>query len=392
VYSRYDSEVVVLKARGHVTKQQSELVVELPNLISTLYDGDNIILVGTEWNDSPVDGGAPWRGSEMYRVAVVDVEEWTASDAFTVPVQPAYGWWGYPMPYVDGWAEPAVLEMDAKQFLPPWYPLYQQDSAFLIDGLLVLRCWSQDFDVVVGDEEPNMGVAVVDVEEQRMLHAIGIGRDYTAALVPAGDSLAATWSEPANEAQPLARPLVANFAQLIDVRNATAGPAANLPGELLQYDPSSDIAVLRDYQWAPDNDVRSELRTASWDGAEQVQAVDSARLPEGAAQVRPAGSYVYIDAYDGGYALQAARIAPGGRISMTVPVSVTPQWGAFVAAKGGAAYLTVGDGAIAQYDFSGPPRLESVTEVMGLPSAIRFGDDRAYGVLGWFGLVKLPLS
>jgi hypothetical protein len=130
----------------------------------------------------------------------------------------------------------------------------------------------------------------------------------------------------------------------------------------------------------------------SWDGENEVVPLDSAMLPGGAGQVLARGARVYFDAYDSGYKLHAASIADNGAIALGDGVLVTEQSGSLVDAQGLSAYVAIGNGAVARYDFAtGNGTLTDLVPVMGWPSRVRFGQDTAYILLGYFGIVTLPL-
>ena len=136
--------------------------------------------------------------------------------------------------------------------------------------------------------------------------------------------------------------------------------------------------------------MRNRLRTVRWDGEGEAEALDSQSLPDNVGTLLGRGGKLFFDAYDEENLLYAAGIGADGAISLSEPVLFTSQWGALVEANGGKAYVSVGQGAIATYEFSPVGALVDLVEVMGSPLGIRFGSRGGYASLGYFGVVELP--
>ena len=72
-------------------------------------------------------------------------------------------------------------------------------------------------------------------------------------------------------------------------------------------------------------------------------------------------------------------------------VSIPDGYASLLDGHATAAYMRVGPGAIARYTFAGTPQLTDLVPAIGYPNTIRFGATQAYAVVGYFGLVVLPL-
>ena len=104
------------------------------------------------------------------------------------------------------------------------------------------------------------------------------------------------------------------------------------------------------------------------------------------------GARVYVDAYQEGLKLYAIGVGPEGGLEAGAGLQVTPRWGRLMDAKGSSAYVTIGGGSIAWYDFgSGEGQLGRLVPVMTAPTRIHFGRAAAYAAIGYSGVVELPL-
>lgn len=390
VITRYDTGVTTLRSHDLPLKAAGDIELELGELRAAFADGTAALLVGVSWPEYG-DGYYRYWAPGTYTAARVDYAD-PANPVVTGPVeldaQPYYGWWGYPMPMYDG--------MRAKSIAPDmWWPSYTQNTAFLVGGKLALRSQlpgEADYDAAEGPVPPQQGITVLDAETLTVAQSVGLGYDWITLVVPAGDDLLVGTAEAVNPGGFDAQPEAAHFVALFDPAAGTLGTRANVPGQAVSYDPDAGLLVLRDYQWLGISGVTAELATARWDGVGEAEKLDDRRMPEGTGRVVDAGSRVYLEVYDEGYALYAARVDAAGNIYLGPKTLVTKQWGRLVEAKDDAAYVTVGGHAIARYAF-GPAGgdLTDLTEVMGTPLRIRFGTTQAYAPLGYFGVVELPL-
>jgi len=66
------------------------------------------------------------------------------------------------------------------------------------------------------------------------------------------------------------------------------------------------------------------------------------------------------------------------------------HWAWLQAAQDQHAYVVYGNRAIARYDFSGPPALDTHAEVMSPPVAFHLDATGAFAALGYGGTLHLP--
>jgi hypothetical protein len=261
-----------------------------------------------------------------------------------------------------------------------------------LDETLVLRCWADGFDTVLGPDRAYEGLALIDLAEGASAGTVGLGFEGIVSLDAAGDALYLTTCEGVQAATSTVAPQCAYFITAIDVAGEpSAGPSVNVPGVFVQYDPQSDLLTLRDDQWLLYWESRGYLRTVRWDGASEAEPLDSVQLPEGTSQVLGRGAAVYLDAYEDGLKLHAVSVSPEGTLDGGAAVLVTRDWGNLLDARDSKAYVMIGGGAVARYDFdSGEGQLAQLVPVMGQPSRIRFGATAAYAPVGYSGVVRLP--
>jgi uncharacterized secreted protein with C-terminal beta-propeller domain len=413
VISRYDTGTTLIQTESLPLKSLGALEIDMPYTYDVLGYDESVVLVG----EQAIAMESPWEYRSQYRVVVVDCSDpaapSVASDT-TLDFQPYYGYG--PWRYVD--YEPIrddALPGDAvggspgtKIALAPWWiPWRPQSDAFLLGHTLVLRGTADSYSQTVGPDEAEQGVALIDLSNEDLPYAtLGLGFADIVSVDAAGGALYVGTSENAGMEGTSLGPVVAYFLTEVDVNTPAAGPSVNVPGLFLQYDPEKQLLTLRDEQWwgfpeivrtvADDEEpywgYTTALKTVSWDGENEVVPLDSAMLPGGAGQVLARGARVYFDAYDSGYKLHAASIADNGAIALGDGVLVTEQSGSLVDAQGLSAYVAIGNGAVARYDFAtGNGTLTDLVPVMGWPSRVRFGQDTAYILLGYFGIVTLPL-
>jgi len=268
-------------------------------------------------------------------------------------------------------------------------------NTFLLGNTLVLRCRAEEFDTTVGPEaDAYQGLALVDLTDTALSYTtVGLGLERISSLdATAGKlyigSLEALYPD---YALFLWRPpLCAYYIQELDVAGPTLGPAANVPGEFVQYDPANGVLTLLDYQWTEDRDVTVYLRTVAWDGVAPAGLLSDLALSSYVGSVAGAGDKIYVETYEDGYGIEAVSVNANGQLEVGDEVLVTEQWGTLLGAHADSVYLSVGD-AIVRYDFSGEPVLADLVEVMGYPLDIRFGAHNAFVCMGYFGIAVLPL-
>ncbi|NUM54970.1 MAG: beta-propeller domain-containing protein [Candidatus Hydrogenedentes bacterium] len=399
IVTQYDTGNTVARAVGLPLKGGlGEVEVNIGQLVGTHKRGDDVILVGASWYDEP-----------GYKIAVVDFSDPSEPEVtgeLDVDVWPYYGyWWILPYYEIGGGGGGGVVpaggdagvavggDVAVSSIWWPWFPSYRQKSTLLAGDTLVLRCTSESFDETLGDGAAYEGLALVDLDALELTTTVGLGFDAVSGVDAVGDKVyisSKTFIDgtvfPLNRA-----PECAYFITEFDPATVDAGPTVNVPGVFVQYNPGADILTLRDDEWGVNYEYNSLLRTVSWDGGLGVDEIDNTDLPDGASTVLGRGGKVYIEAFDNGVRLHVVDLSPGGAMQSGGDVLVTESWANLIDANGTSAYFGVGGGAIVRYDCSGDPDLEELIEVMGTPSAIRFGEAAAYAPLGYFGIVQLPL-
>jgi len=387
---RHDTGTTLVRTVGLGKRGLGEVTVEIGSLTDAYAYGDSVVLVGGEWGTlREFDGG----GEPYYTVVLVDCsdrEAPVATKSVRLDVEPYWGyyWYGPEEPLID-------LDERTKQAIAPWWiPSNPERVTFLVGDTLAVRCHAEQFDTCFGSEEDvYQGLALVDLGERWLSYTtVGLGFEQIVSLDAAGGKLYLGTRDPVRRASLLGwwRPLCAYYLRQVDVIEPSIGPAANVPGMFVQYDPSSDVLVLKDHQWTNGGAVKSHLRTATWDGTMPISSLDSLELPTGADRTLGRGEKVYVDCYWNGYRLYAASVGPEGRLSLGDGVLVTEQWGTLLDANDESAYVSIGN-AIARYDFSGEGQLAELIEVMGYPLGIRFGTRHAFVSLGYFGMAVLAL-
>lgn len=383
IITRYDDGTTLLRRKGLPLKAVSgEAEVSIGELVDAYPYGSSVVLVGADWSST-----------SKYKVAIVDFSDPDNPEVdavLDVNVSPYYGYWWY-LPYMPMVDMPMgdVATSDAAVGL--WYPFRQQGSSLLVGDQLVLRCTADSYDSVIGTESPDEGLAIVDLTQPAWTKTVGLGFERVVSVNAGAESVYIASKVALESLNPFGDPLCAYFVTPFDPVTGTGGSTANVPGAFVQYDPASQVLVVRDDQWTAGYDYISTLRTASWDGGTTVTELDDQKLPEGSSNVLGRGAKVFIDAYDEGSMLYAASVSSAGNITMGNGVLVTDGWANLVDANAASAYFSVGGGALARYDCSGTPTLEELVEVMGTPARMRFGSSAAYAPLGYFGVVSLGL-
>ena len=382
IITHYDTGITEVRTGAVGGKALGTVRIELGEFVDAYTYGDTVVLVGAVWRWSPVD----WTDQSCYVVAFVECSSPAqpfVTKTLEVDVTPFSG--VYPLYYYDGLLLGGVI--DSLSLSGWWYPSRADKTSFLLGQTLALRCSTDKFDATVGGDAAYQGLALVDLEAESLSSLLGLAYNDLVSVDQAGEKLYLGTQESAG--WDTFRPLCAYFLRELDVNGSiSVGPAANVPGAFIDYDADTDVLTVRDYQWRRD-EVTTSLRTVAWNGSGPVEPIEAVVLPTGAGQILGRDGYVYLDVYDDGYHLAAARITPSGAIDIRGPVLVSNEWGSLVDAQGGYAYVIVGGGALASYDFTETPELSEVIPVMGSPSKMRFGTEHVYAPMGYFGLVTL---
>ncbi|HNR36510.1 MAG TPA: beta-propeller domain-containing protein, partial [Candidatus Hydrogenedentes bacterium] len=362
-----------------------ETDADIGSFMKALPNGDSVVLVGTFY-ESRYDTLGGYSYEYYYLVATIDctAPEAPVATVFKVDAQPYWGWYWYDW-YMGG------VEAD-KSIMPWWgyrwwYP--QADSAFLLNGLLALRCGGQQFDETFGDETaPYQGIALVNLSTQAV-HTIGFGYTGISSLNAAGSKLYLGTQKDAGAVAGTWMPICAHYLREIDPAAPSIGPAVNVPGLFEQF--AAGILVTRDDQWGENWTFKSSLVTMPWDGRSPIREVaDTLALPPGAGSVLPRGSAIYFTAYEAGTLLYAVAMDPAGKLALGDGLLLTDQWATLFEADAATAYVTIGN-LVARYGFAdGQGSLRDVAETMGYPTSVRFGAEHAYIALGYSGVHVLP--
>ena len=390
-----------------------EVELDVGSLSEVRAYGSSVVVVGTDWDE--VDY------TSFYLVEVVDCstpDKIELKPVIKVNVQPYWaGWsWWYRGGVLMDAAAPAVAPGVAtgvagaeKSLYASWWPWWTpQDNAFLLGNVLALRCSGSTFDVILGGQSPYQGVALVDLDANEWTKTVGLGFNSVVSMNAVGNKLCIGAQDSAG--YDWFQPVTANYLRLVDVGALSTGPAVNVPGTFVQYEPGRNLLVVRDDQWSADWNLKSNLRSLSWDGGATVELLDEVLLPTGVGTILARGSDIFVDVqpvqygpvpledavgiaaakYEPGYYLYVAQVGDHGAFTLSDALLVTTQWGSLFDAHGSKAYVTVGN-ALAVYDFSGASGLVDLYETMGYPVSMCFGAEYAYVSFGYAGLAKLPL-
>lgn len=376
--TRFDDGVTILRTVAPSGQTLDEVRVEIGVFHAMEIGGNTIALVGVAWDDRP-----------RYQVAVIDASDPAAlavNGAVDVNVQPFFGYYG-PIgiePFVDvGFAEDSLIAPDIIGI--------GGDSTFLAGRRLVLRCFADDFDWVVGDAPPSQGLAVVNVDTVKWESTAGLGFERINSVDESGGLIYA--GSKVELSSDLNRPLCAFNLTEIDVANRTAGPATNVPGAFVEYDGANDVLTLRDFAWrdAIASSFEQSLRTVEWDGAGTVRPLDEVKLPDDVYIIHGAGDRAYVESYFPGFGLYPIAIASNGDLRLGERFLITNNWGAFLGARSTDVVVSVSGTVIAHYDFSGAGALVSYVQTSGGAYSASFGGETVYVPLGYWGVVTLPL-
>src|SRR5690606_35233766 len=122
------------------------------------------------------------------------------------------------------------------------------EKGFLLGDTLALRCYAEDFDTTLGDDTAFEGLALINTRTGTWEYTVGLGYETLVRLDQVADKLYAGTRESLG-APLFQRPMAAYSLRELDLIAGPEGPAANVPGEFVQYDPASNVLTMQDYQW-----------------------------------------------------------------------------------------------------------------------------------------------
>jgi len=397
VISRFDTATTLARTVDGAGAALGEVEIEVGNVVNTFARGTELVVVATGWDET----------SSFYRVVIVNCAD-AANPVVRVDrrvdVNPFWGWWyWWDRPWMGGGMEDAPGSpgavggsegrADAGKMIAPgywWWPGYQPvDTVFKAGDLIALRCTKEGYDVVFGSGQPSEGIAVVNLESGAWVRTIGLAYDFIVSVNGAGDKLYVNTKEAAGSTL-FGQPLAAYYVRELDVAAPAIGPAANVPGEYLSYDPDRDVLLVRDYQYRIMDTLEQSVKSVRWNGGGTATLVDTFALPESAGSLLARGTWVFVDQWNGGYEVLGLRVDAGGGIQAVANAKISNQWASLIDADGATLYVNVAGRALARYDFEDNGALIDLTQVMASPLRIRFGEGFAYAPLGYSGLATLP--
>jgi len=373
IIGEWQDPVTTVRLYG-LEKAPGELVLKLGELVAVFPYGTDAVLVGATYG-------------EKYTVALVDCAPEGAPALirqFDVEVVPYWNLY-YDRPVIL--EEPAVGRKMVQIW--PWWPQLGE-PAYLAGGALVLLCGGGPFDiaygVVPGGYHYMQGLAVVDLAESEYT-TVGLAYPSIVSLDQAGDSIyVGTCVEVAHVGQPLC----AYYLREFHVPTLEMGPAANVPGRFVDYDPANEILCVRNDQWAYFDEVETALSSLHWDGGGAVTPVDSIDLPRYASEIVRRGNNFFGTTWDDGAVLFTGTVSPGGELSTGASALVTRDWASILGARPGLVYFTVNN-AVVRYRLEDENlALEGIYPAMGYPTGLSFGADSDYVCLGYSGVLTLP--
>ena len=373
-----DWEDPVTKVRVHgLEKESGELKLELGSLVSAMPYGENAVLVGAVYG-------------ECYKVAVVDCSSESAPTVisqFDVKVSPFwYYYYDYPIVLDDG-VRPMPADAREKDAVTGWWYPQSGQAAYILGNKLVLKCWAPDYDVTFGsDEAYGFGLAIVNLDDTEYT-TVGLAYSNLVSVEAAGDSMyIGTCVDVATDPQPQC----AYYLQALNVNTLEMGPAVNVPGLYVDYDPAQDLLFVRDDQWDGSGNISSALQTVHWDGGDELTPLDSLDLPPNTWNILRRGGSLFATTYEEGTVLLSATVDGGGNLSAGPQALVARDWAGILGARPGVAYMTV-NSAVLRYDLvEGQLTLAGLHPTMSYPTNIRFGVDYDYVCLGYSGVLALP--
>ncbi|MBI2423688.1 MAG: beta-propeller domain-containing protein [Candidatus Hydrogenedentes bacterium] len=354
-----------------------EVAVEGENFVSAHVAGDRIAVVHNGWDEKG-----------FYRVAIIDASDPAALDVranLRVDVDPFWGGYWY---YYDIGLGGAVPVAEDALVAYPWWGGAAQDNAVVAGNTLVLRCTSQQYDAVIGEETPAQGLALIDLESAAWSATLGLGYDQVNTVAAVDGTVYLGTKETAGQ-DILGRGICAHYVHELDLAARSVAREANVPGTWVQYDPAGEVLVLDDYQYDGLSGLSRTLHTVSWTDA-GVTPLDSLDLASSYGSVTAAGTSIYVDSYENGYSLRRIGVAGNGTLSVGASLPLGNVWSYVIGARDETVFLVLGGRAIANYDFSGEPVANYTEPVMSSPLRLRFGAEAAHAPLGYSGRVILP--
>lgn len=384
---RYEDNEVEVRTTTPTGLMLGSCVIKgMTNITQSYAYGSSVVLVSSGWDQSG-----------YYDVAVADCstpEAPVAGLRLRVDVQPYWGWYWYDYGY-DG---PIALMADTASsksmpYYRMWWPWYNtSENGFLLGDVLALRCTKDKYDTTVGTDTPNQGLALINLASGEWTQTVGLGYGDIQSIDAANGRLYVSTKDSVGTDM-LLRPLCANYLQTLQLDPLVEGVKVNVPGTFLQYNPETGVLVLEDFQYKEGWTYQRTLQSVSWKGGDVAAPIDSQAMPDNNSVVLPRGERVYFDSWQDqdGYYIGEATVGGDGQLSLGHKVKVTDTWASLLDAQGADAYVTVGGGALAHYDFSDEPVLDEVVPVMSSPQRLRFGAATVYAPLGYAGVARLPL-
>jgi len=400
IIARADTDDLVVRTVDADDNVLGELALSAPALQQSFVSEDQLVLLGVQWDNITYESS--------YVITVVDVSDPSAPrlEANYAPdVRPYWGGWWYdwygPLEGdmgAPGAAEgsPGASNASGKAVAGdafwggPWWWWTPEETVFLVGDRLVLRCFADKYDALAGSGAAQQGLAIVDIETGS-LRTVGLAYEDVRGVSTAGNKIYLSTKKGLGQ-DLLGRGVGAFYVTQLDPISLTTGPSANVPGEVVSYDPAADQLLLLDYQYdAASYNLRRTLHTVAWSGGATVQALDALDLPNtvGSTLIARPGRVVH-DQYDGGFGIGTITIDEEGDLAVGDTVRVTNQWGYLLGASDSSAYVSVAGNVVARFNLDPKPTLAEVVDVMGAPSRVRFGADSAYLPLGYSGAAKLP--
>lgn len=323
-----------------------------------------------------------WEEEGYHEALIIDCSDGAAPEVIAqtrIPVAPWYGgWWGY--------RPGGVPEMAADRLWWPWFD--QGGQSWIVGDYLVLRGRARSYDVTLGAENAESGLAVLKLPELEWVGTAGLGFDETPALIPVGDRLYLSTKDQYG-ADALGRFRCAHFISAFDPANLTMSARANVPGQLLQYDPEAGVAVCEDWQYRENYATERSLTSVQWRPGGIVALLSRFALGGSAGSIEAAGSYLYYTTYNERQRIESVRVNDGGVLSAGPRLSPESGWYWIQGAREEQVYIASGGQVIARYDFSRRPTLSGFVVVTQMPLDFYVDDMKAYGALGYGGRMAL---
>lgn len=400
IIARADTGDLLVRTLGEGGSPLGELAVAAPAVQQSFVVGDRLVLLGTAWDTKTYES--------HFVISVIDLADPSSPrlEAHYEPdVRPYWGGWWYDWygPLEADTGAPGVAEGSpgagaaGKRAVAgdafwggPWWWWTPEETAFFVQDRLVLRCFADKYDAIAGSGTPQQGLALIDIETGS-LRKVGLAYEEVRGVSTAGDKIYLSTKESLGR-DLVGRGVGAFYITELDPIALTTGPTANVPGEVIAYDPAAAQLLLLDYQYDQlTYNLHRTLHTVAWRSGVRVKLLDALELVDtvGSTLVALPGRIVH-DQYDGGFGLGSIIIGRGGRLAVGPEIRVTNQWGYLLGARGNSAYAVIAGNVIARYTLDPKPSLADVADVMAAPLRVRFGATTAYLPLGYAGEARLP--